>query len=211
MAAFGGHGRGCVHCSEASEGLSLFSVIHTDGVVGLNEEVDGSAKGVFKPYEDRFDDPVLVSDADAQLIVHVPFTASVKLQSLVVAGDGPEDSFPSRVLLFANPKTTIDFSNAESLTPTQELELPPDFLGLVPVLVNPPLFSALSSLTLFFPANHSGDEDEQTRIRYIGLGGEHRPIVGSREVVITAYESAPQPGDHKVKDDPLAGGSAPLH
>ncbi|KNC49123.1 UPF0424 protein [Thecamonas trahens ATCC 50062] len=185
----GGHGGGCEHCVEQGEGLA--------------------AAGVFVPYTERFGShPPLVSDADAQLIIHIPFTASVKLQSLVVMGDGDSAFFPAHVKLFANPRAVIDFSNADDLEPTQELDLAADALGVMPHLVNPPKFSSLSSLTLYITANGSGDDDEQTRIKYIGLGGEHSALVGSREVVITAYESRPQPSDHKTKADAFGGTSS---
>ena len=56
-------------------------------------------------------------------------------------------------------------------------------------------FSNVRSLTLYFPSNYGADK---TRIEYIGLSGDATPLV--KDPVITIYESAANPADHKVKD-----------
>lgn len=54
------HGEGCAHESNDSDYLkeigiqySLFKKIDVDNLECLNETVDGSAKYIFKPYEER--------------------------------------------------------------------------------------------------------------------------------------------------------------
>ena len=58
-------------------------------VYALNEATAGSACGVFRPWEDRlnFSAPALISnDDDPELLIHVPFTGSVKLRAICIIG-----------------------------------------------------------------------------------------------------------------------------
>ena len=57
----------------------------------LNEAVAGSCQKVFKPWERRADltGPTLRSeDDDPELLLHVPFNGSVKLQAICIVGMG---------------------------------------------------------------------------------------------------------------------------
>lgn len=101
---------------------SLLECIDIDNTSCLNELRDGSIKGVFKPWSDRFDvSKFVISDADEQLIIRIPFTANVKLKSIQIIG-GPGRQSPLLVKAFAN-REDVDFDSADSIKCEQEFEL----------------------------------------------------------------------------------------
>lgn len=71
------HHDGHDHSDDITPALqfSLYQHVHFDEVTALNERVRGSARAVVqKTWAERLsDEPELVSDADAQLIVNIPW------------------------------------------------------------------------------------------------------------------------------------------
>ena len=65
-------------------GQWLYPFIDVAKVTCLNEKEDGSAKGIFKPFEQRTEPPkkMLQSD-DGQLILKVPFTEMVSERLII--------------------------------------------------------------------------------------------------------------------------------
>lgn len=55
-------------------------------------------------------------------------------------------------------------------------------------------FSNVRNLTIYIPENFGGDV---TKIAYIGLKGEYTVI--NKDPIITHYEIAANPADHKLK------------
>ncbi|KAG0241261.1 hypothetical protein BGW41_006115 [Actinomortierella wolfii] len=184
------------HDRSPDEGLvheSLFSKIDRDNVVCLNESEPGQGKSILKPWTDRMDDSkVLESDADEQLILFIPFTASVKLKSISIRYE-PGETAPSKLKVFTN-REDVDFDSADSIQPIQEFELVEDTHGQVAeYITRVSKFSSLRNLTLFFPENHGGDT---TRISFVGLKGEFSEF--KKDPIITVYELQANPADHKV-------------
>ena len=61
----------------------LFGQIDVDGITCLNEAEDGMGKNCFKVYDERTtEEPYLESDADEQLLLHVPFTEACTIKSI---------------------------------------------------------------------------------------------------------------------------------
>jgi hypothetical protein len=58
-------------------------------------------------------------------------------------------------------------------------------------------FSNVRNVTLYIQKNFSDDDDETTRISYIGFKGEYTEF--TRDPIITMYEAAANPADHKTK------------
>ncbi|KAI9019763.1 galactose-binding domain-like protein [Hyaloraphidium curvatum] len=177
---------------------SLYSHVFLDRVRCLNESVPEAGRTVFKPWDERFDRTRFVeSDADSQLLFHVPFTGLVKLKSICILG-GPGESTPSRVSLFINNES-LDFTSVEDTTPDQEFAL----LSSVPEGETPwywtkvANFKSVRHLTIFIPENYGG-EDEATRVSYIGLRGEFETY--HRDPIITVYEAFANPADHRVRN-----------
>lgn len=216
-----GHGHGHDHDHvpppDSNEAQSLFSCISHDQITTLNESVADSGKLVFKPWQKRLDGTqFLESDADEQLIISVPFTGIVRLHSILVRSTA-DDSAPKTIKLFKN-KDNLDFSSATELPATaefqhplgvggqegQEIEEDGDALasasssisleseGIVEYAVSRAHFSNLTNLTIFVEDNHGADT---TKILYIGLRGEFTKM--SRAPIVTMYEAAANPRDHK--------------
>jgi hypothetical protein len=124
------------------------------------------------------------------------FTGVVKLRSFTLIG-GEEGKSPGKLKAFIN-REDIDFSVADTTTPTQEWELAEDYNGEIAYpakydyttndttcdlssLTNEALpfssrihkFQNVSSLTLYIPENFGAPE---SRIYYLGLKGEFTPV-----------------------------------
>lgn len=71
----GGH-----HTSPSDMGVhySLYTKIDLENLQCLNEEVEGSGKLVFKPWDKRFENDKFVdSDADEELLFNIPCVAAL--------------------------------------------------------------------------------------------------------------------------------------
>ncbi|KAL5227755.1 hypothetical protein ABZP36_016020 [Zizania latifolia] len=172
---------------------SLFNHIDVPKVVALNESVAGSAKSVFKPWEQRLDTSggfLESNEGDPELLVFIPFTSDVKVKSISVVG-GPDGTSPSRMRAFIN-REGIDFSDAQNMQPVQEWELAENLRGVLEYQTRYSRFQGVANLTLHFPDNFGGDT---TKIYYIGLRGE--ATQNKRDVAATiVYEIMPNPSDH---------------
>jgi len=168
----------------------LLSRIDLDNVDALNAENEQQAKDVVgKPWDNRFDeDKYLMSDADQQLIVRIPFTGQVKLRSVIVKGARGE-SCPTKMKVFANIPC-VDFDSAESEKPTQVINLI-DSKDAVEYTVPAARYPAVTNLALYFSENAGG---EQTQIFYIGFKGEFSRRSDKPGVIV--YESQANPADH---------------
>ncbi|KRZ43720.1 putative cyclin-like protein, partial [Trichinella pseudospiralis] len=148
----------------------------------LNERVDGSAKTVFKPWNERLNKKNFVeSDVDEELLFKIPFTGNVKLKSIVVIG-GDGGQRPNRIRLYKN-RPGMDFDDV-NLTADQEFDLSEDPDGLLEYPLRVAKFSGVEHLIIHFPSNVGA---KTTVVYYIGLRGEYsekqRP-----QVVCTNYE-----------------------
>ena len=69
---------------------SLYNTVDLDNIVILNgKTLSSSSLKLVRPWFERFNldnngAPIVESDCDAQLIVKIPFTASIKLKSIIV-------------------------------------------------------------------------------------------------------------------------------
>ena len=86
-------------------------------------------KLVFKAHDDRLSSATLESDPDdPELLLHVPFTAEVKISSFCIISSG--DTAPKRVRLFVN-RENVDFSNVKETKEVQAFDLTPDSKGVI--------------------------------------------------------------------------------
>mmetsp|Transcript_2899 Transcript_2899/g.3312 ORF Transcript_2899/g.3312 Transcript_2899/m.3312 type:complete len:228 (+) Transcript_2899:163-846(+) len=189
-----GHSHSHEHDKEDGSGMSLYQWIDRDKVSCLNEKQSGMAKNIIKSWEKRKEYlPILESEEDdAELLLHIPFTAAVKLRSFCFVG-GDNGQSPHKVKFFVN-RDDIDFDIAREMRPTQEFELHEDFDASIWVPVIAGKFNNITSLTIFIGENQKGDDDS-TVISYLGLKGEGTQI--RRAVVETTYEASAQMKDHK--------------
>jgi hypothetical protein len=177
-------------------GPSLLDHIQLSSVRCLNEATAGSAVKIFKPIRNREDESdFLESDADEELILHVPFNACVRMKFFALSG-GANGSCPSNVKIFTN-REDIDFDNCNDLPATQEFELAEDLQGRCFYRLNARAFSNITSVTFYFPSNHGSDT---TTIYYMDIRGDFMQLL-ARKAVKTTYESRPQLSDHKARNE----------
>lgn len=180
--------------------------------LNLENKPEDLAK-LFKDANTRYSlQPVVKLDADEQLILHVPFlNGSVKLHSIILRANG--DKFcPKSIKLWKNNRE-IDFDNVDSVKPLHSLEHPhvgvnynddeediPEVLedeaDFVEHHLPRHIFTGVQHLTIFFKDIY-GDE-EQTHLHSIELRGEFTEL--TKDPVVTLYELAPNPADHKVAE-----------
>ncbi|KAI9222286.1 PITH domain-containing protein [Blastocladiella britannica] len=198
----GGAGHDHDHDSpERGAEFSLWQYINLDHIRALNETRPGSARDVFRPWDERLiEDRFIESDADEQLLIHIPFTGQVKLKTIALRVP-LDESAPSELKAYIN--CDLDFDAAESTVPTQKWDLlaPADIVaadadtgsrdGIIEYQTRITKFNAVRSLTLFFPANYGADT---SILQYIGLAGDFTPI--NKDPIITLYEAAANPADH---------------
>ncbi|XP_045183717.2 thioredoxin-like protein 1 isoform X2 [Mercenaria mercenaria] len=143
--------------------MDLSSFINKSGCECLNESDDNplahclTAKGGY-----------LESDCDEQLLLSIEFTQPVKLHSLKLYG--PKDKGPKTVKVFQNQPRSLDFDSADSMTPTQQLDLTPEDTeeGKL-VQLKYVKFQNVSNITLFIKDNFEGGE--VTQLDYLGFIG----------------------------------------
>ncbi|KAI1293301.1 translation protein [Xylaria venustula] len=191
---------------------SLYQHIRFDDIVTLNESERDAGKAVVqKTWSDRLQvEPELVSDADEQMIMNIPFTGQVKLHSILLRSS-PSPSAPQKLQVFIN-RDDIDFDSASQRKPTQEFELS-QTSEVQELPVKRALFSSVRRLSLFFVNNfatarhgsdddsdsdsEAGEDEEATRLSYIGFKGEWMAVGRAPAQII--YEAAPNPNDHALK------------
>lgn len=188
-----GDGHDHSHDLEPALKSNLYKQINFEGIITLNEaEPRTGAAIVQKTWDERLSEtPILESDADEQLLMHIPFAGSCKLYSILVrTSDSP--SAPQTLKLFRN-RDDLDFSTASDLQPTQTLDIPRSN-DVVEISLNRAHWNMTTSIDLFFEDNYSGGDDDVTRISYLGFKGDFMAL--NREPVSVLYEAAANPSDH---------------
>mmetsp|Transcript_22059 Transcript_22059/g.30701 ORF Transcript_22059/g.30701 Transcript_22059/m.30701 type:complete len:215 (+) Transcript_22059:45-689(+) len=196
-----GHSHDSEHGDEL--GLSLRPQVDLPRVTCLNEEVANSGQRIIKIHEERLSpDPSLTSpEDDAELLLHVPFTESVSIISVAIRSTHESDSTfaPQIVKLFVD-RENLDFETARELPPAATLELvPPDHFveGSIDYPLRPAgRFQNVSSVSIFFEENFSGDEETSTEVTFVGFKGKGTSV--KRKAVEAIYETSANLEDHEV-------------
>jgi hypothetical protein len=191
------------HHADDDLGLSLRTCIDLDRVTCLNEEREGSGREVLKLHENRLTAQPSVESPqdDPELLLHIPFTEAVTVQSITIrnASDRTETASPRRIKLFAD-REDLDFETARELTPAQQLELlPPHHFveGTIDYPCRPAgRFQSISHLTIFVVDNYDESGQSGTEITFVGVKGRGTNM--KRKAVDTVYEAKPMPKDHKT-------------
>ncbi|KAK5009526.1 PITH domain-containing protein [Cryomyces antarcticus] len=171
----------------------LYEQVDFDKIITLNEEEPQSGKAITKKtWAERLDsEPELASDADEQLLMHIPFTGQVQLHSISIR-TSPSSSAPRTLHVYVNPKETFSWDDVSDSTPTQRFDLS-QTSEVQELLVNRPKYSTTRNLALFYKDNFG---DDVTRLSYVGFKGKHMSL--NREAISFLYEAAANPADHKV-------------
>ena len=203
-----------------NESQSLVTKIDTPHVTALNLANNKEDIGkLFKTQDDKYKlKPVIKSDCDAQMIINIPFlNASVKLFSMIWRTNG-DKYCPKTIKLWKNDKS-IDFDNVNDKKPTFTVSHPevgvmynddevPDVLendhDFVEHYLPLHIFTGVQHLTVFIEDIHNEDEDE-SHLHYMELRGEFTEL--TKDPVITMYELAANPADHKKITGEVEGGA----
>ncbi|RDW62751.1 galactose-binding protein [Coleophoma crateriformis] len=172
---------------------SLYQHINFDEITTLNESQAHSGKAIVKKtWAERMqEEPALESDADEQLLLHIPFTGQVKLHSILIRSS-PADSAPQTLKVYIN-RDDLDFSTCGDLPPAQEFSLS-QTSEIQDIQVKRALFGKVQSLTLFIEDNYGEDT---TLLSYLGFKGDWMQLGKAPSNIL--YESAANPADHKLK------------
>jgi hypothetical protein len=173
----------------------IYQQIDFGAINTLNEAESASGRKICqKTWDERMNpEPELCSDADCQVLLHVPFTAQIRLHSILIR-TSETASAPLTLKLYIN-RDDLDFETAADVQPTQTLSLAQSN-QIQDVPVKRALFNTVRSLDLFFEDNWGRGDEDETRISYLGFKGEWMHL--SREPINFLYEAAANPSDHKM-------------
>ena len=203
------HGPGMTNATHShdpafpDDNWNLYSMLDPTLTKALNATRPDDAVGIFRPFVRRLlPIPVLISDADEEMIIVARFTSPVHIRKLMVIGGGDsEGQHPSKLKCYVNHEN-LEFTSIESTLCAQEYDLPINNNGTVELLTPIRAFTNVTTLTLYFPANHGNDS--HTVVRYIGMQGEHTHY--RREAVDATYEVLCSGQDIQQPEE--AGGTA---
>ncbi|VUC36492.1 unnamed protein product [Clonostachys rosea] len=176
--------------------FSLYEQVNFDEIITLNESRRDAGKAIVKKtWAERLSvEPELESDADEQILMTVPFTAQIKLHSILLR-TSPSPSAPKTLHVYIN-RDDMDFSATEDATPVQKFELS-QTSDVQEIPVKRALFGKVHRLVLFFVDNFGDGDEDVSRVSYLGFKGEWTKLGKAPSNIL--YEAAAQPGDHKVK------------
>eukprot|EP01040_Poterioochromonas_malhamensis_P004993 gene4993-5354_t len=184
------HGSGMIGSTHShdtrypDDNWNLYAMLDVNETRALNVTQPSDVIGIFKPHVLRLqEEPRLISDADAEIIIIARFTSPVSLRRLMIIGGGEEQHHPSQVRCYVNTDL-IDFNNVEDFVPAQTFNLPVNPTGVVELTTVLQPFTNIQTVAFYFPQNHG--EQDTTIIKYIGMQGEHTHY--RREAVDTVYE-----------------------
>lgn len=143
--------------------IELSSMIQKHQCECLNESDEHPLKDALDPAKGSY----LESDCDEQLIISLAFSQNVKLHSLKL--DAPQDKGPKTLKLFINLPYTLDFDKADSMEPTQLLELTPEDLAKKIIPLRYVKYQNVSNLQIFVTDNQK--DTETTVINHLSLIG----------------------------------------
>lgn len=147
---------------------SLLSHITSKGLTCLNESSSHPLSSILGSNAGPKGRSYLESDVDAELLISIPFNDSVKLKAISIFGGVCPGQAPNNIKLFIN-HLSLDFGDAETLAPAQELELSEEDIKGNKVDLRFVQFQSVRSLHILVKDNQ--EDDETTRIDSIDIFG----------------------------------------
>ncbi|CAD6577824.1 MAG: hypothetical protein TREMPRED_002044 [Tremellales sp. Tagirdzhanova-0007] len=148
--------------------ISLLTHITSKGLSCLNESAAHPLSSIIGPNAGPKGRSYLESDVDAELLISIPFNETVKLKAIqFFSGVSPAQA-PKSIKLFIN-HTSLDFSDTESLTPAQEIELTPEDVKGNKVDLRFVRFQNVRSLHVLVKDNQ--EDEETTRVESLDVFG----------------------------------------
>ncbi|BFZ55695.1 Thioredoxin-like protein 1 [Savitreella phatthalungensis] len=149
------------------------------GMVSLNDRIDIKQLEILNAADPSTlrsmiskDGPGVISDADEQLMLFVPFQELVKIHSITIRVESEHlSNAPTKLRFYLNRPAIISFDEVDSLPAIQEIHsIEYDDGGKATVQLRYVKFQRVNSLIVFVEGN-AGEEDE-TRIRSMEFIGE---------------------------------------
>lgn len=178
--------------------VDLTDAVNTQGVYCFNEQVDGSAKRIFKQKENMTDKEGFVesNQGDPELLIYIPFNSAVKMKSMTMIG-GEDGTAPSVVKLYVNCENP-DFDLIEGSVPSQEFECIENSEGELSYQLRPNKFNNVYSLTMIVTRNYLADT---SKIYYLGFTGIRTNK--KKMVLLGNFELKPLIDGTKSKEKPV--------
>eukprot|EP01023_Acetabularia_acetabulum_P017106 TRINITY_DN1850_c0_g4_i1.p1 TRINITY_DN1850_c0_g4~~TRINITY_DN1850_c0_g4_i1.p1 ORF type:complete len:189 (-),score=39.73 TRINITY_DN1850_c0_g4_i1:130-696(-) len=147
--------------------VDLVNQINFSQVECFNQKQDLNIKNALQA-EIRGDSELLLeSDADEQLLIHIPFHSGLAVGGILI--QGPPDSGAKKVKVFKN-EATLGFQEAESRKAVFEIELTKEQLeNKTFIPLQRVQFSRVSVVTIFIESNQ--EDTESTKVTWISLSG----------------------------------------
>lgn len=117
----------------------------------------------------------LVSDCDAQMLIHVKFKEACDLTAIQIRADQKpqgERYVPECINLFSNIAHELDFDDANNANANYECHMKEEDGFILDKLPGGSSFRCVEKITIFIQNNHSGDEDEQSFLNSIRFQGK---------------------------------------
>lgn len=156
---------------------SLLGNITSKGLSCLNESSSHPLSSIVGPSAGPKGRSYLESDVDPELLIAIPFLEPVKLKAISIFGGVCPGQAPKSIKLFIN-HLSLDFGDAETLAPAQELELSADDIKGNKVDLRFVRFQNVRSLHILVKDNQ--EDEETTRIDSIDLFGTSKLPVLSK-------------------------------
>lgn len=121
------------------------------------------------PNQGRRGSSYLESDVDPELLITIPFLEPVKIKGISIFSGVSPSQAPKEVKLFIN-HNQMDFGDAETSSPAQELKLSADDVKGEKLELRLVRFQNVRSLHIMVKSNQ--EDEETTRIDSIDLFGE---------------------------------------
>lgn len=147
---------------------SLLSQISSKGLVCLNESSSHPVRSILGSEKGPRGTSYLESEVNPELLISIPFNDTVKLKAISIFGGVSPSQAPKTVKLFIN-HLSMDFGDAESLQPAQELELKPEDVKGNKIDLRFVRFQNVRSLHILVKDNQ--EDEETTRIDSIDIYG----------------------------------------
>ncbi|KAI0693881.1 PITH domain-containing protein [Cytidiella melzeri] len=157
----------------SDEEQSLLESLDLQQLNCLNESTDHNLKSIFSVRKlNTSSSSYLLSDADEQLLLNIPFVRSVRIKSLLIKSSGEPGQRPQRIKLFINRPSLgfDDVQDAEEPDATQIIDLTDAQVAEGKKI---PLrfvrFQNISSIHIFVATNGGDDETRIDGIDIFGL------------------------------------------
>ncbi|KAI0316801.1 PITH domain-containing protein [Amylostereum chailletii] len=165
--------------SESSD-TSLLELLDLSQLNCLNEDSARTLRSICSSKSLNTSDSFLLSDADEQLLLSIPFNQTVRVRSIAIRSTSPEQA-PKTIKLLVNRQSIgfEDVQDAEEPDVAQKLELTADQtregrrIGLRFVR-----FQSVNSLHIFVESNQGGSDI--TRIDSIDVVGQ--PVESTKDL-----------------------------